>query len=122
MPPVPGENRLLAAPCHGGEYGRLAARLEPVHVAVKRVVAEADTPIAHIYFPLDAVLSMVLIMEDGQVVEVATMGNEGMSGIPVVLGADRSPARVFCQVAGRAAPDRRRNSGMRSAGTARWAT
>jgi CRP-like cAMP-binding protein len=97
----PAENRLLAS-LPGGDYDRLRPLLKPVHLAAKDVVVEANTPISHVYFPVAAVLSMVLVMEDGQAVEVATTGNEGMSGLPIYLGADRSPARVFCQVPGAA--------------------
>ncbi len=54
-----------------------------------------------IYFPLDAVVS-VLAVADGGVVEVATIGNEGVVGLPIFLGAGTSPGLAFCQVPGSA--------------------
>lgn len=97
----PEENRLLTS-LPAGDYGRLRPLLKSVHLDFKEVVAESNRPISHVYFPEGAILSMVLLMEDGQAVEVATTGNEGMSGIPVCLGVGRSPSRVFCQVSGAA--------------------
>jgi CRP-like cAMP-binding protein len=48
------------------------------------------------------VISILAAMDDDQAVEVATVGIEGMIGIPVVLGADTSPDLVFCQIPGHA--------------------
>jgi CRP-like cAMP-binding protein len=54
------------------------------------------------YFPIEGVLSMVNEPEDGDIVEFATVGNEGMAGMPLLLGASTMPSRVFVQVAGSA--------------------
>jgi CRP-like cAMP-binding protein len=98
---VPGENRLLAA-LPREEYGRLLPKLEKVSLALKDVVHEANVPIAQVLFPLSGVVSLVLITDGGPAVEVATVGNEGMVGTPVFLGADRSPTRAITQVPGEA--------------------
>src|SRR5262249_43510409 len=55
---------------------------------------------AHVYFPLNGVVSMIATMDDDRQIEVATTGNEGMLGLPVFLGADWSALRAFSQVAG----------------------
>jgi CRP-like cAMP-binding protein len=47
-------------------------------------------------------ISMVSLMEDGQAVEVGTIGNEGMVGLPVFLGAESTPGQAFSQVPGEA--------------------
>src|SRR5215212_8396254 len=44
----------------------------------------------------------VSVMADGSAVETAAIGYEGMAGLPVFLGADRTPAQAFCQVSGEA--------------------
>ena len=51
-------------------------------------------------FPVSGVLSIVVVMEDGGIAEVGTVGNEGMAGIPLLLGSDKSPAHAFYQVPG----------------------
>jgi CRP-like cAMP-binding protein len=98
---VPGENRLLAV-LPREEYGRLLPKLEKVFLALKDILHEANGPITHVLFPLNGVVSLVLITEGGMAVEVGTIGNEGLVGTPVFLGADRSPTRAITQVPGEA--------------------
>jgi CRP-like cAMP-binding protein len=60
-----------------------------------------NQPIEAVYFPIDAVVSVLAVAEGG-VVEVGTIGEEGVVGLPVFLGAGTSPGTAFCQVPGRA--------------------
>jgi CRP-like cAMP-binding protein len=76
--------------------------LEPVSLGLKEVLIEPKGPIGHVWFPIDGVCSVVATMEDGQVVEVGTVGNEGMVGLPVFLGRESVPLGTFCQVPGEA--------------------
>jgi CRP-like cAMP-binding protein len=96
---VPGENRLLAALPRAAR-GRLNGRLEKVSVGTKEVLYDVGKPINHVFFPLTGVMSIVLAMRNGQSVEIAKIGNEGMVGTPVFLGADVSSNRAFAQVPG----------------------
>ena len=98
----PRENRLLAA-LPREDYERLLAKLDMVSLAIKQIVYEPNGPIPHVYFPTSAVTSVISIMEDGVGVEVATVGNEGMVGLPLFLGAATTPLQAFCQVPGAAA-------------------
>jgi CRP-like cAMP-binding protein len=92
-------NRLLAA-LPDSDRQRLLAHAERLEMTVRQPVYEPGRPIEHVYFPIDSVLSVLAVMDDGQTVEVATVGNEGMVGIPVFLGVTTSPGQVFCQIAG----------------------
>jgi CRP-like cAMP-binding protein len=92
------ENRLLRA-LPRRERERLRPKLEPVRLAVREQLYDAGKPIAHVYFPTDCVLSMVADV-DGESVEVATVGNEGMAGLPVFLGTGTIPSKCYCQVPG----------------------
>jgi CRP-like cAMP-binding protein len=94
-------NRLLDA-LPAAERQRLLDRMQPVELDLREPVYEPGKAIEHVYFPLTTVISMLAVMDDGQAVEVATMGNEGMAGLPVFLGATTSPDRAFAQIAGRA--------------------
>ncbi len=98
---IPTGNRLLDA-LPDGELERLRPDLEPVPLGLKEVLIEPDGPIGHVWFPVDGVCSLVATMEDGRAVEVGTIGNEGMVGLPVFLGRDTVPLTTFCQVPGRA--------------------
>src|SRR5882724_8268689 len=75
-------------------------RMERVVLESKELGYDLNQPIQFVYFPLTAVFSLVTIMEDGEGVEVATIGNEGMVGLPLFLGVDRTSARAFTQVPG----------------------
>jgi CRP-like cAMP-binding protein len=96
---VPGQNTLLTA-LPPQERNRLLARMEQVSLGLKDVLYERNRPITHVHFPLTGVCSMVVVMSDGLGVEAGTVGNEGMVGLPVYLGADTSPHRAFSQVPG----------------------
>src|SRR5687767_1358400 len=92
-------NRLLAA-MPQAEQGRLAPDLELVNLKMKASVYGVDQPISHLYFPLDCVISVVAALDDGTLIEVATVGAEGVAGLPAFLGATTSPHQAFCQVPG----------------------
>lgn len=94
-------NRLLDA-LPSEELERLRPDLEPVSLGLKDVLIESDGPIGHVWFPVDSVCSVVATMADGQQVEVGTIGNEGMVGLPVFLGRNSVPLSTFCQVPGEA--------------------
>ena len=105
MPPledaVERGNRLIDL-LPAADRRRLLDRMELVELDLRQRIYEPGKPIEHVYFPLTTVISMLAVMEDGQAVEVATMGNEGMAGLPVFLGASTSPDLAFAQIPGRA--------------------
>jgi len=95
-------NRLLGAlPVE--EFEHLRPHLETITLEVKDFLYERDVPIEHVYFPIDCVTSVMAQMKDGRMVEVGTIGKEGMDGLPVFLGAQTAPLTSFCQVPGDAA-------------------
>jgi CRP-like cAMP-binding protein len=96
----PGENWLLTILPRAEHERLLATRLERVSVCLREVLYEADGPIPYVFFPLNGVMSLIVAMKDGRAVEVATIGNEGMVGTPVFLGAEKSPTKAFAQVPG----------------------
>src|SRR5262245_42639712 len=84
------------------EFDPLAASWEPVSLPQGQEIFRQDAPIAQLYFPLNGLASIVVGMEDGGEVEAAAVGNEGVIGLPAVLGLDFSPATVVWQIAGQA--------------------
>ncbi|MGA8534686.1 MAG: Crp/Fnr family transcriptional regulator [Candidatus Tumulicola sp.] len=73
-----------------------------VSLETPQQIYEAGRPIREVYFPIDAVLSVVTQMRDGGSIEVGTVGREGVSAIPLLLGATTSANESYCQVPGRA--------------------
>jgi CRP-like cAMP-binding protein len=73
--------------------------LGPSFLDIKTVLFEPGQVIEHVYFPLNGVISLVTALDDGAIVEVATVGNEGMVGVPLVLGGSLA-VRAISQVAG----------------------
>jgi CRP-like cAMP-binding protein len=96
-------NHLIAAALPAGR-DVLAAHLEHVSLDRRAVLEAPGAPIAHVYFPLSGLGSLVAIgsRRRDQRVEAGIFGREGMSGLPVVLGAARSPHEVYMQIPGEA--------------------
>lgn len=84
----------------GDDFALLRPHLERVVLNPKDVIEEPGQAIEHVYFLEPSVASVVAITAQGEKMEVGLFGPEGMSGIPVIHGADRSPLHTFIQVAG----------------------
>jgi CRP-like cAMP-binding protein len=97
----PGQNRLLTS-LPDDEYDRVTAVTEKVSLALKEVIYEPGQRIEHVYFPTSGVVSLLITMQDGSAVEIATVGNEGVVGMPVFLGAHTSLVRAISQIPGTA--------------------
>lgn len=95
------KNRILAG-LPPDELERIQTVLEMVDMPLRKVVIDPNRPIEHVYFMEEGIVSMLGVMEDGTAVETATIGNEGMVGLPVFLGTDRMAAQAFTQVSGHA--------------------
>jgi CRP-like cAMP-binding protein len=90
---------LMLAVLPAADRDRLSARLSPMFLEIKRVLFEPGKPVDSVYFPLNGVISLVTPLEDGAIVEVATVGNEGVVGVPLVLGGSLA-VRAISQVSG----------------------
>jgi CRP-like cAMP-binding protein len=93
-------NRILAA-LPAAERAHLAERLTVVSLPIKTVLFEPGQQIEAVHFPVDGVISLVTALEDGAIVEVATIGNEGIVGVPLLSGGSLA-VRAISQVAGQA--------------------
>jgi CRP-like cAMP-binding protein len=95
------KNQILAA-IPKDEYERLLPNLEFVDMPLGQILYKSGDVIEHVYFPNDALISLVTHMKDGTTVEVGLIGKDGMSGIPVLLGDDISFEEAIVQIAGSA--------------------
>lgn len=99
--PTSVKNRLLAS-LPREEYERLVPYLKPVFLDLKRELYQPNEPIDFVYFPLEGVCSLLSLTSEGQLIEVGTVGNEGMVGLPVFLGVRQIPGVSMSQVPGNA--------------------
>ena len=63
----------------------------------------ADSALDYVYFPDGGVVSVVAVYADGSIIEMATIGREGCSGVQAILGAKRSSVQLLVQIPGTAA-------------------
>jgi len=95
-------NRLLLA-LPSNNLKRLMPELEQIHGQRGQVLMDADSRLDHIYFPDSGVVSVVAVYADGSIIEMATVGREGCTGVQAVLGAKQSSVRLLVQIPGSAA-------------------
>ena len=95
---TPLQNRLLAA-LPTVEYNRIAKHLRLKSTVTGDTIHEEGRRIDAVYFPNGGVFSITNRMRDGALVEVATVGREGMLGIGAFLGDRAGTGRTFQQVA-----------------------
>jgi CRP-like cAMP-binding protein len=81
-------------------YDRLLPHLERVEFSSGQTVWEANAPIRSVYFPRTCVFSLFILFDEDGPVESATIGREGMAGVPLALGADSTAAAAIAQVPG----------------------
>lgn len=65
------------------------------------ILQEPDEFMDSVYFPVVGMISMLTVLVDGESIEAATIGAEGMANIQVFLGTMRAPGRVVTQLSGR---------------------
>jgi len=82
------------------DYALLRPHLEAVVLRKGDVLVEANVPIAQVYFLESGVTSVVAISPEGQRIEAGIFGRDGCSGVPIILGTDRTPNTTFIQIEG----------------------
>lgn len=101
-------NHLLAS-LPAKELEHLMTKSEQIELIYADVVAERDDPLDYVYFPLNSIISQVAPVEDNRSMEVTMIGNEGMLGITLMLGATEQPFSAMVRKTGAAirisAPD-----------------
>jgi CRP-like cAMP-binding protein len=93
-------NSLLAA-FPPPEWLRIAPLLEEVDLPLGLVLHESGGKMSHVYFPINAIVSMLYVLEDGSSAEIAVVGNEGVIGIALFMGGETTPRRAVVQSAGK---------------------
>lgn len=92
-------NRILSA-LPQAEYEHLFAQLEHIEMPMGAVLYHPAEQMQHVYFPSSGTISVLAMVSSGTTIEVGMVGNEGMFGIPVVLGTVTSPTQAVVQISG----------------------
>lgn len=99
--PDPRQNRLLAA-LPALEMTRWLPQLELVDLTLGEVLYESGSKLSHVYFPTNAIVSLLYVLEDGASAEIAVVGREGLVGVSLFMGGESTPSRAVIQSAGQA--------------------
>jgi CRP-like cAMP-binding protein len=97
----PGNRLLLALPPRN--LKQLMPELEHISCQRGQVLMDADSSLNHIFFPDSGVVSVVAVYANGGIIEMATIGREGCTGVKAIFGAKRSSSRLLVQIPGSAA-------------------
>ncbi|WP_295444382.1 Crp/Fnr family transcriptional regulator [uncultured Thiodictyon sp.] len=98
-PTNPLNNKLLSA-LPAAMYERLLPHLQLIAMSRGQTLYEAGERLEHVYFPINAIVSLLNVLENGTSGEIAVIGNEGIVGIALFLGDPTMPTRAVVQSAG----------------------
>jgi len=100
-PHAPEQNRLLAA-LSSAERERLYPHLRLVTMPLGKALYEPGDLLRYVYFPVDSIVSLLYVLENGASAEISVVGNEGLIGIALFMGGETTPSRAIVQSAGHA--------------------
>lgn len=99
--PYIGKNYLIEA-LPEDVKNRVLPNLELVTLPLGRVLYESGDHLRHVFFPIDCIISLLYVMEDGASAEISVVGNEGILGTALFLGGETTSSRAIVQSAGHA--------------------
>jgi CRP-like cAMP-binding protein len=97
----PRNRLLLALPSRN--LKQLMPELEHIRCRREQVLMDADSSLDYVFFPDSGVVSVVAVYADGSIIEMATIGREGCTGMQAFFGAKISSVRLLVQIPGSAA-------------------
>ncbi len=97
----PKENYILAS-LPAEAYARLLPHLEQVSLTLGQSLYESGVELKYMYFPIDSIISLLYISENGSSSEISIVGFEGILGIGLFMGGGGAPNRAIVQNAGTA--------------------
>jgi CRP-like cAMP-binding protein len=96
---APLQNHLLAA-LPADVHDRLFPQLELVQLPLGAVLYESVDTMRYVYFPIDSIVSLLYVMENGASAEISVVGNEGIVGVSLFMGGDSTSSRAIVQSGG----------------------
>ncbi len=103
MPSAPThEDNLLLKALTAEVRTRVFPHLKLTEMPLATVLYESGDVMNDVYFPVDCIVSLLYVMEDGRSAEISVVGNEGLVGIALFMGGQSTPSRAVVQSAGHA--------------------
>jgi CRP-like cAMP-binding protein len=99
--PHPQKNHILDA-LPQPERERLFPHLKLIKLPLGKALYESGDILRHIYFPTDAIVSLLYVLKDGASAEIAVVGNDGAIGVALFMGGETTTNRAVVQSAGSA--------------------
>ncbi|WP_048306977.1 Crp/Fnr family transcriptional regulator [Halomonas sp. PR-M31] len=97
--PTPQRNHILASlPVDVRE--RLFPHLELTPMPLGKILYESGDELSHVYFPVDCIVSLLYVMENGASAEISVVGYEGLVGVAVFMGGESTTSRAIVQSSG----------------------
>jgi hypothetical protein len=91
---------LMRASLSPSDAAALFPHLKSVHLAQQKVLYDAGDPIRAVYFPTSAIVSLVVALSTGEMIEAAMVGRDGVVGASASLDGKISLSRAIVQMAG----------------------
>jgi CRP-like cAMP-binding protein len=101
-PNYPPIGNHLIANLAADDFERMRSHLEHIPLRQHQRLLEPNAPTSYVYFPETGMVSLILSLEDGSIVEVGLIGNEGIVGVLAGLGASRISGEAIVQMPGSA--------------------
>ncbi|MEX2273282.1 MAG: Crp/Fnr family transcriptional regulator [Vicinamibacterales bacterium] len=93
------DNKLLMS-LRPEAYARVAPKLREVRLTARQILYKPNESIAEVYFPINSVICLMAVMNDGDTLETGTVGREGASWISATSGAPSMPCETIVAIAG----------------------
>ncbi|MGK2965472.1 MAG: Crp/Fnr family transcriptional regulator [Tepidiformaceae bacterium] len=100
MAEAPQSGNLLLSAIPPAEFELLLPLLESHPLRMRETLQEAGEPTEWVYFPVSGIISMLTVLENGMMIEFATVGREGTTGIPIIHGLDEANLALVSQLPG----------------------
>ncbi len=95
----PSGNRLLdSLPLE--DFAAMRHLFHPYALRMRETLQESGEPSEHVYFPTSGIISLLTVLENGSMIEFATVGREGTTGVPLVLHIPNGSSAVISQLSG----------------------
>lgn len=94
------QQNLLLAMLSAAVRERLYPHLRLVPMPLGKVLYESGDVLRHVYFPIDSIVSLLYVLDDGASAEISLVGNDGLIGIALFMGGETTPSRAVVQSAG----------------------
>jgi hypothetical protein len=96
-PSGPERNQILMA-LPPAERERLFPHMKLVEMPFGTVLYESGVVLRHIYFPVDSIVSLLYVLNNGASAEIAVVGNEGAVGVSLFMGGETPPVGLWSRV------------------------